>query len=122
MATVEEEEAGLENSLADMGGLERELFGKWTVALRNLAGIFAVVVVCVMGLFNCYTTYISVSDHQIWPTETSVFIMVVGPVVCSWSWMNASKTISTILGGAGTLTKIRERAAKIIAPDVKDNK
>lgn len=103
--------------MAKEGGLERELFGKWTVALRNLGGIFAVLVVCVMGVFNSYTIFISVTDHKLWPSETSMFIMVVGPVVCSWTWINANKTISTILGGTGAITKIRERAADLIAPN-----
>lgn len=102
------------------GALERELFGKWTVALRNIGGIFAVVVVCLMGLFNSYTIYLSVTANKVWPSETSMFIMVVGPVVASWSWMSVNKILQTILGGEGGFTKLRERAAKIIAPTKSD--
>lgn len=103
------------------GGLEREVLGKWTVFLRNIGGILAVLIVCAMGLFNSYTVFISVTQHKIWPSEMSMFIMVVGPVICSWSWMNVSKIVNTVLGGAGNITKIRGRVAAIIAPPQQNN-
>lgn len=97
-------------------GIEREVLGKWTVNLRNIGGIVAVFVVSLMGVFNSYTIHISVSEHSVWPSEMSMFIMVVGPVVVSWQFMNVSKTLSTIFQGAGDLTKFRERVAGFIAP------
>ena len=97
-------------------GIEREVLGKWTVFLRNFGGIVAVLVVSFMGVFNSYTIHISVSEHNIWPSEMSMFIMVVGPVLCSWQFMNVSKTLTTIFQGAGDFTRLRERAASIIAP------
>lgn len=103
--------------LAGPGGLEREVLGKWTVLLRNIAGIVSVLVVCVMGLANVYTTFVSVADHKVWPSEMSVFIMVVGPVICSWTFMNSSKTISTIMQIKGVGTKLRNRAAAMLATE-----
>lgn len=99
------------------GGLERELFGPWSVALRNIGGIFAVLVVCVMGVFNSYTIFVSVTANKIWPSETSMFIMVVGPVICSWTFMNSSKTISTIMQIKGVSGKVRNRMAAVLATD-----
>lgn len=99
-----------------VGGIEREVLGKWTVLLRNLGGIIAVVVVSFMGVFNSYTIHVSVSQHDIWPSEMSMFIMVVGPVVVSWQFMNVSKTLTTIFGGASQFTKLRAKAAKFIDP------
>lgn len=99
------------------GGLERELFGKWTVFLRNLGGIIAVLVVCGMGIFNSYTIFISVSEHRVWPSETSMFIMVVGPVICSWTFMNSSKTIQTIMQIKGVSGKVRNRLAGVLATE-----
>lgn len=104
-----------------VGGIEREVLGKWTVLLRNLGGIIAVVVVSFMGVFNSYTIHVSVSQHDIWPSEMSMFIMVVGPVVVSWQFMNVSKTLTTIFGGASQFTKLRERVAGFIAPSNKDD-
>ncbi len=72
-----------------------------------------------MGVFNSYTIHVSVSQHDIWPSEMSMFIMVVGPVVVSWQFMNVSKTLTTIFQGAGDLTKFRERVAGFIAPSNK---
>jgi len=103
-------------------GIEREMLGKWTINLRNLGGIVAVLVVSFMGVFNSYTIHVSVSEHNIWPSEMSMFIMVVGPVLCSWQFMNVSKTLSTIFQGAGDFTRLRERAARIIAPDKDSSK
>lgn len=103
-------------------GMEREILGKWTVFLRNFGGIVAVLVVSFMGVFNSYTIHVSVSEHNIWPSEMSMFIMVVGPVLCSWQFMNVSKTLTTIFQGAGDLTKFRERVAGIIAPNKDDSK
>lgn len=107
--------------LAPPVGIEREVLGKWTVNLRNIGGIIAVLVVSIMGVFNSYTIHISVSEHGAWPSEMSMFIMVVGPVVVSWQFMNVSKTLNTIFQGAGDFTKLRERAAKMIAPSSKDD-
>jgi len=102
-------------------GIEREVLGKWTVNLRNFGGIIAVLVVSFMGVFNSYTIHVSVSQHDIWPSEMSMFIMMVGPVLCSWQFMNVSKTLNTIFKGAGDFTKLREQAARIIAPTPKDD-
>lgn len=101
------------------GGIERELFGKWTVWLRNIGGLLAVIVVCAMGIFNSYTIFISVKDHQTWPSETSMFIMVVGPVICSWSWMSVNKTLQTIFSGGDSFTKVRTKLADVISPKPK---
>lgn len=98
------------------GGIEREVLGKWTVLLRNLGGILSVVVVCLMGLFNSYSIWVSVSQYNLWPSEMSMFIMVVGPVVVSWQFMNVSKTLTAIFSGADSLSRLRTKAAKIIAP------
>ena len=102
-------------------GVERELFGTWATILRNVGGLFAVIVVGLMALFNCYTTYVSVSYNKEWPSETSVFMMVVGPVICAWAWMSVNKVITTIFTGVGDVTRLREKVAGMIAPEKKDN-
>lgn len=103
-------------------GIEREIFGKWTLILRNFAGVVAVLVVCTTALFNSYTINQSVSKYGEWPSELSMLIMMVGPIVVSWSWINASKIITTILEGTGGLTRLRERAAKMLDPRIEQNK
>lgn len=114
------EEMALEELPVQSQGIEREVFGKWTILLRNFGGIIAVLVVCGMGIFNSYTIYLSVKDHQVWPSETSMFIMVVGPLICCWSWMSVNKTLTTIFSGGDSLTKLRSRVAAIIEPKPKN--
>lgn len=98
-------------------GIEREVLGKWTVFLRNLGGILSVMAVCCTALFNSYTIYISVTDKGEWPSETSMFIMMVGPILCAWAFMNVNKTISTIMQFKPLASRIRNRLATAIATE-----
>lgn len=104
---------------APPGGIEREVFGKWSVALRNIFGAVAVWTLCLAALANAWTTNVSVTQHGQWPSEISMIVMNVGPIVVAFTWINASKILSTILGHDGVTTKIRSRLAQIISPDDK---
>ena len=56
-------------------GIERNLFGKWTIRLRNLGGILATITLCVTAIFNCYTTHISVAAGHGFPSITQRIIV-----------------------------------------------
>ena len=101
-------------------GIEREVFGKWSVLLRNVFGAIAVWTLCLAALANAWTTNVSVTLHHEWPSEISMIVMNVGPIVVAFTWMNASKILTTILGGDGVTSKLRSKLADIIAPDKKD--
>jgi len=96
--------------------VEKEVFGGQTVRLRNLGGLTASVTVCITALINSAVIYLSVRDHNVWPSETSMFIMVVGPVLIAWSWMSVNQTLKTLFNGASSMTRFRSRVANIIAP------
>lgn len=96
--------------------LEKNVYGEQSVKLRNTGGILAVITVCLTALINSYTIYLSVNDKGIWPSETSMFIMMVGPVIAAWSWMAVNKTLQTLLSGESGFTKIRAKLADAIAP------
>lgn len=98
------------------GGIEREVFGKWSVALRNIFGAIAVWTLCLAALANAWTTNVSVTKHGEWPSEISMIVMNVGPIVVAWTWMNANKILSTLMELAPIGNKIRDRVAKAIAP------
>lgn len=102
-------------------GLERNLFGKWTIRLRNLGGIVATLTVCAMAVLNGYTTHVSVSGGFGWPSDTKMFIMNVGPIVVAWAFMNVNKTISTIMQFKGVAERLRSKAADVIRPTPKDD-
>ena len=107
---------GTVESEAPPVGLERELFGKWSVLLRNTFGSLSVLVVCCTALFNSWTINVSVTKHNVWPSEMSMFIMMVGPIVCAWTWVNANKTITTIMQAGGLSDTLRSRLSRAIAP------
>lgn len=96
--------------------VEKEVFGEQTVRLRNLGGLTASITVCITALINSAVIYLSVRDHNVWPSETSMFIMVVGPVLIAWSWMSVNQTLKTLFNGASSMTRFRSRVANIIAP------
>lgn len=102
-----------------IGGIERELFGKWTIMLRNIGGITAILTMCITSILNSYTTHLSVADKGIWPSEITLLITNVGLVVVAWTWVNANKTIATIIGGTNLTDRIRNRVAGIISTEKK---
>lgn len=100
---------------------ERELYGKWTIILRNLGGALALFTTCLIALFNAWTTYWSVSHNGGWPTDMVILTVNIGPIICAWSFLSANKTIATILrAGAGdregVVNRLRSRIAGAIAP------
>lgn len=102
-----------------VGGIERELFGKWTIMLRNIGGIVTIFTMCITSILNSYTTHLSVADKGIWPTELTLVITNIGLVVVAWTWVNANKTISTIMAGTDLTDRLRNRLADVISTDKK---
>ena len=102
------------------GEIERELFGKWTIMLRNIGGILAIITMCVTSILNGYTTHLSVSDKGIWPSETTIFITNIGLVIVAWTWVNANKTIATIFQATDLTDRWRNRVANVISTDKKE--
>lgn len=100
-------------------GIETEVFGKWSAVLRNLLGALGVFTVCLGALANAWTTNVSVTQKGEWPSEVSMIVMNIGPIVIAWAFINTNKILATILGGEGITTKMRTRLADIIAPDKK---
>jgi len=98
------------------GGIEREVFGKLTVLLRNITGAIAVLTSCVVCVLNAVSVNHSVVAGQGWPDMWIMFIVMVGPVIVGWTWINANKTLATLLEGTSLTTKIRGKMADIVAP------
>jgi len=100
------------------GGIEREVFGMWSVLLRNAGGIAAAMTTCIIALVNAYTTYMSVTGGTGWPSETTMFIANIGPIVVAWTFMNSSKTISTIMQVRGVSDRLKNAMSGFVAnPD-----
>jgi hypothetical protein len=96
-------------------GIEREVFGMWSVMLRNAGGIAAAMTTCIIALVNAYTTYMSVTAGTGWPSETTLFITNIGPIVVAWTFMNSSKTISTIMQVRGVQDRLKNAMSGFVA-------
>lgn len=96
-------------------GIEREVFGMWSVMLRNAGGITAALTTCIIALVNAYTTYMSVTGGNGWPSETTLFITNIGPIVVAWTFMNSSKTISTIMQVRGVQDRLKNAMSGFVA-------
>ena len=100
-------------------GIERELYGKWTITLRNFCGVMAVLTTCLVAAMNGWTTYKSVSAGTGWPSDWAVIVVNVGPVICAWTYLSANKIITAILSsdtGEGLATRLRRRVANAVDP------
>lgn len=84
--------------------------------LRNIFGAVTVWTLCIAALANAWTTNISVEKNGQWPSEISMIVMNVGPIIVAWTWMNANKTIATLMELVPVANKIRGRVAAAIAP------
>lgn len=84
--------------------------------MRNAFGALTVWTLCLSALANAWTTNLSVKEHGQWPSEISMIIMNVGPIIVAWTWMNANKTISTLMELMPLGNRIRSRMASAIAP------
>ena len=100
-------------------GIERELYGKWTITLRNFCGVMAVLTTCLVAAMNGWTTYRSVSAGTGWPSDWAVVVVNVGPIICAWAYLSANKVITAILSsdtGEGLATRLRRRVANAVDP------
>ena len=96
--------------------IEGEVLGSWTIRLRNLGGIVAAITTCVVAILNGVTTHMSVTAGHEWPSDLTMLIVNIGPIIIGWSYMQTNKTISAILGSETSATRIRRKMADVIAP------
>lgn len=99
--------------------LEQAIFSKSSIRLRNIAGFLAVVTTCICAIFNSYTVHISVAQNGKWVNWVIAMILNVGPIICAFTYLQANKTINTIIHGAKDLATIRQKVADVIAPNQK---
>lgn len=76
--------------------------------------MLAIITMCITSVVNAYTTHLSVADKGIWPSEITILLTNIGLVVVAWTWVNANKTISTIMQGTNLTDRLRNRAADFI--------
>lgn len=82
------------------------------VFLRSLSGFISCLTVAATSVGFIYTVQIAVTEMgKGWPEPTKVFLMMVGPVITAWHFVNARSIISTIL------SSVEEEKPKISGED-----
>lgn len=95
-------------------GLETEVFGTWSVRLRNFCGVLSVATCTVIANVGMWTVYESVMKGYGWPDKTTMFLIVVGPILVNWTYMNADKTIRTIISAGRNTGKLKEKITSLV--------
>lgn len=93
--------------------VEEGVFGKWSVIIRNTAGIISTLVVCGTSVGFWWTTNISVTQNNVWPDTMTIMLTNIGPVMIAWAVINVNKTITTIFGARDSLALVRERLGRV---------
>lgn len=86
-------------------------FSKWSMVIRNICGAASVGVMLYIAYLDAITTRISIEKGSGWPNDWHFFIYTIGPTIASLSFLNANKTISTIL----SVSSIKDKAQAIFS-------
>lgn len=77
--------------------VEHELFGTFNVLTRAIAGSLSCIAVCVFSLGFAYINYQSVLTNKVYAGELESTVVMVGPMIMSWTFMRASVTLKQVL-------------------------
>ncbi|AEV89575.1 hypothetical protein OBP_138 [Pseudomonas phage OBP] len=95
--------------------VEREIVGPTTVILRAIAGAFSTHIICFCSLLFTWTIHDAMISGKHLPSNTELFMVVVGPIVTSWNFVRASATLSTVMQGTSAISKWRNKLSGWIA-------
>lgn len=89
--------------------IERGLTGRLGVSLRYLAGCISTHVICVCSLLFTWTIHLAYVNGGGLPSNSELFMVVVGPIVTSWNFVRASATLGAVMQGASQIDKWRDK-------------
>lgn len=95
--------------------VEREIVGPTTVILRAIAGAFSTHIICFCSLLFTWTIHEAMVGGKALPSNSELFMVVVGPIVTSWNFVRASATLSTVMQGTSAISKWRNKLAGMLA-------
>lgn len=95
--------------------IEREVTGPTTTLLRAIAGAISTHVICFCSLLFTWTIHVAMIGGHRLPGDGELFMVVVGPIITSWSFVRANATLSTVIDGASALDRWRNKMANILA-------
>lgn len=92
---------------------------KWV----TIAGVASVFTTCIACLVYFATLLVYVITNNEWPNDSKTWIVLIGPVLAGWQYMDVRKTINTIMSGNnGFGSIIKEVAIRRLGGVPKDDK
>lgn len=77
-------------------------FDRWPVVLKGLAGFLSCLTVSTTSAIFIYSIHLSITSNvATWPGLLTALIMLAGPVIIAWNFVNAKGIITTILPKEG---------------------
>lgn len=77
--------------------IESSIFGSFNVLLRAIAGFVSCITVCAVSLIFTYVMHKGIISGKGYPTNSEMTVVIVGPIIMSWTFMRASTTIVQLL-------------------------
>lgn len=65
----------------------------------TIAGVVSVFTTCISCLVYFTTLLVYVLTNNEWPNDSKTWIVLIGPVLAGWQYMDVRKTINTIISG-----------------------
>lgn len=96
--------------------LEREICGTASVLMRAIAGTITTIAICVGSGIFAYTIHLGILKEVGYPDDTTIFLVVVGPIIASWNFIKVSSTLGLVIAGGNKISKLRNTLAEIIKP------
>ena len=97
--------------------IERGVVGRLGIALRYFAGCVSTHVICACSLLFTWTIHLAYANGGMLPSNSELFMVVVGPIVTSWNFVRATATLNTVIKGASQFDKWRSKLSSWIAPN-----
>lgn len=98
---------------------EREIVGPTTVLLRAVAGAISTHVICFCSLLFTWTIHDMMLLGNELPTDPQLFLIVIGPIITSWSFVRANATLNAVIKGTTAIEVWRNRLASILSTQPK---
>lgn len=96
--------------------LEREVLGHTAVLLKAIAGFISTHVICYCSLLFTSTIQDALLLGKPLPSDLELFLVVVGPIITSWSFVKAGSTLGAVVTGVNSIARFRRWTANIIDP------
>lgn len=97
--------------------IERGVVGRLGIALRYFAGCVSTHVICACSLLFTWTIHLAYANGGVLPSNSELFMVVIGPIVTSWNFVRATATLNTVIKGASQLDRWRSKLSGWIAPN-----